>query len=91
MQSGLDAIFNGVKESENDQEKSTKATSENISVCFRCSADRMSKIRTIAREKGVSLKDVMEAAIDLAIERYEKNNGVIEIRPLRGDKASIFD
>jgi hypothetical protein len=87
FQSGLDAILNGRSQVEELQE----AAGGNVTVCFRCSPDRIAKIRTIARVKGVSLKDVMEAAMDLAIGRYESNNGTIEIQPLKGNVEDIFN
>lgn len=92
FQSGLDAILGGASEETTKQPSKTskKASSDNVSVCFRCSPDRLAKVREIARMKGVSLKDVMEAAIDVAVERYESKHGVIEIKE-KAEQSDIFD
>lgn len=86
QQDGLSAILGNINE--DLQTPEPQAITE--TVCFRCTTDRIAKIRTIAREKGLSLKDVMQAAIDLALDKYEKRNGEIEIKPLKGNLEDIF-
>lgn len=61
-------------------------------VCVIMNSDKMEKVREMAFRETLTIKEVMEAALDLAIERYEATHG--EIRPNKaartGDVTKLF-
>ena len=56
------------------------------------SYEKLAKLREIAKREGLTVKDVFEAMMDLAIGNYEAKHGEIRIYPdeERGDAAKLF-
>lgn len=54
---------------------------------------KFAKIREIAFRESLTMKEIVEAAIDIAIERYEAKHGEIKPQPSRykGDVKKVFD
>lgn len=52
--------------------------------------EKMEKLRTIALRETLTIKEVLEQCMDLAIEAYEKKNGKIRTRFNQGDGKGIF-
>lgn len=61
-------------------------------VCVIVNSEKMEKIREMAFRETLTIKEVMEAALDLAISKYEATHG--EIRPNKagrsGDVSKLF-
>lgn len=91
LQSGLDAILNGSSsnETESNEQNQSKQKATTETVCFRCDCDLIGKIRYIAATERLPLKDVMEAALENAVARYEAKNGKIN-KPTTGSKSDLF-
>ena len=56
------------------------------------SCEKLAKLREIAKREGLTVKDVFEAMMDLAIDNYEAKHGIINIYPddERGDTSRLF-
>lgn len=54
---------------------------------------KFAKIREIAFRESLTMKEIVEAALDIAIERYEAKHGEIKPQPnnYKGDAKKIFD
>lgn len=52
--------------------------------------EKMEKLRTIALRETLTIKEVLEQCMDLAIEAYEKKNGKIRTRFTPSDGKGIF-
>ena len=50
--------------------------------------DKMDKLREIALRESLTIKEILEAVMDIAIERYESRHGEIKIRQIRA--ADLF-
>ena len=61
-------------------------------VCVIMNSEKMEKIREMAFRETLTIKEVMEAALDLAISKYEATHG--EIKPNKdgrsGDVSQLF-
>lgn len=62
-------------------------------VCVIVNTEKMEKIREMSFRETLTIKEVVEAAFDLAISKYEKKHG--EIKPNKaarcGDVSKLFD
>lgn len=58
--------------------------------CMVVNAEKYAKMRAISLLETLSIKEVMEAAMDLAIEAYEAKHGVIKVEGGRGDASTLF-
>ena len=61
-------------------------------VCNVVNLEKMDKLREIAFRETLTIKQVVEAAFDLAIEKYEKKHGEIVPRPdvWKKDASTLF-
>lgn len=55
--------------------------------------EKYEKLREVAFQKNLAIKDVLEVAMDMFIEKYESKNGPIKPKPQahKGDVKNIFD
>lgn len=51
---------------------------------------KMEKLRTIALRETLTIKEVLEACMDLAIEAYEKKNGEIQVSSMSKKGKKLF-
>lgn len=58
--------------------------------CMIVNAEKYEKIKTISLRETLSIKEVVEAAMDLAIEAYERKHGEITSTQKKGDASQIF-
>lgn len=73
---GNSAISNATEPESNPGESSAK---EYGRLCAIVNTRKMNKLRQIASVEGLSIKAVLEAAMDLAIEAYESKHGEVVI------------
>ena len=61
--------------------------------CIVANAEKMAKIREIAFRETLTIKEVMEAAMDLAIRTYEAKHGEVIPDPnhYKGDSTKLFN
>jgi hypothetical protein len=59
--------------------------------CIVANAAKMEKIREIAFRETLTIKEVMEAAMDLAIRTYEKKHGEVIPQDHSGDSSNLFN
>ena len=57
-------------------------------LCAVVNVEKMDKMRAIAEMEGLQIKDVLEAAMDLAIQRYEKKHGEIQLNAKKEKKSA---
>lgn len=63
-------------------------------VCIVANTEKMDKIREMAFRETLTIKEVMEAAMDLAIQTYEKKHGKLNPNPDNwkgGDVSKLFN
>lgn len=54
--------------------------------------DVMSKVRTIADNEGIAIKDIIGMGIDMMIAKYEEIHGKVRVKkPRKGDVSQIFN
>lgn len=58
--------------------------------CMVVNAQKYEKIKAISLRETLSIKEVMEAAMDLAIEAYERKHGEILLNQKKGDASQLF-
>lgn len=68
--------------------KAKKASDGYERACMIVSSEKYGKIKAISLRETLQIKEVMEAAMDLAIEAYEKKNGKIILKQPPKKKAS---
>lgn len=104
LKGGLNALFNGSKpegapverepkKAEGKTEPTEETTKEaSTRVCFVCNPTKWEKVKLIAEQKELSIKDVMDVAISTLIEKYEEINGEVKpkTRRPRGNKSDLF-
>lgn len=59
--------------------------------CIIANIEKLDKIREIAFRETLTIKEVMEAAMDLAIRTYEAKHGEVIPADHSGDATKIFD
>lgn len=58
--------------------------------CMIVNSEKYAKIRAISLRETLSIKEVVEAAMDVAIEAYERKYGVINVNSVKGDASQLF-
>lgn len=70
--------------------KKQKASEGYVRACMIVNEEKYNKLKTISLKETLSIKEVMEAVMDMAIEAYEKRNGAISSENPRGDASKLF-
>lgn len=70
--------------------KKQKASDGYERACMIVNAEKYEKIKTISLRETLSIKEVIEAAMDLAIEAYERKHGELNSAPKKGDASQLF-
>jgi regulator of PEP synthase PpsR (kinase-PPPase family) len=58
-------------------------------ICTIANLELMDKLRAIARKENMPIKDVLEAAMQLAVSSYEAKNGKVKL-PNKGNAEGLF-
>ena len=73
-----------------DKQKKTKTPMERV--CTIVDSNDMSKIRTIAENEGIAIKDIIALGLTLAINKYEELHGKIRVKKSKkGDVDAVFN
>lgn len=70
-----------VKEKIESPQKKENVSTERI--CTIVESSKMGKIRAISDKEGVSIKEILNLAIEIVINKYEETHGTIKIKKSR--------
>lgn len=100
LKSGLDGLFGDksakeskpeTKKAQDTKESPAQRETKFVKVCTLVADDKMEKLRIIAATSGLSIKDVLDAAIGKALDTYEKKNGPIVLPEIKNNvKGKLF-
>lgn len=69
-----------------------KGKSNNIRFCSLVDATYYEKVKTIATNEGVAIKDILNLALSFVIGKYEEQHGEVRIKKhKKGDVDEIFN
>lgn len=82
---GFDSLLGETTENEKKTVTKKQKNQEEVRATFLIKENQLEKLRSIAHWDRLLIKNVLDHALDMYFEYYEKKNGEIKIRPEKND------